>query len=283
MTKKFDALLKHLVEAYPSAWVAGAGWPTDAVVRVIDADVSTVSGGADTVLRVETASPWLLHLEMQTGPDTSLLDRSNVYNTLLGHRYGLPVRTVLVLLHRKADLPRFTGLLEQLDPNGNWYRRFRYQVVRVWQMPVEGVLTGPVGLLPLAPISDVEEGQLPEVVRRMDERLAAVPPALRAELWTSAGLLMGLRFPKAFIVHLLKGVPGMGLEESTTIEWFLEKGEARGYKKTLLWQGTDRFGPPEPAQQAAINALTEDDLEKLEKLVKRVSHVHSWDELLHTP
>src|SRR6266436_1261889 len=112
MSKPFDAILKHLVEAYPAAWAASVGAPADAPVRVIDADISTVSGGADKVIHVEAAIPWLLHLELQTGPDASLLDRAHLYNTLLGYRHGLPVRTVLFLLRRQADSPRFTGLLK---------------------------------------------------------------------------------------------------------------------------------------------------------------------------
>src|SRR5260370_32763457 len=98
MSKPFDAILKHLVEAYPEAWAASVGAPADAPVRVIDADISTVSGGADQVIHVEAAIPRLLHFELQTGPDASLLDRAHPYNTLFGYPPALPGRTVLFLL-----------------------------------------------------------------------------------------------------------------------------------------------------------------------------------------
>ena len=37
--------------------------------RVIDADIATVSGAADKVLRVEARPPYILHLEFVTGHD----------------------------------------------------------------------------------------------------------------------------------------------------------------------------------------------------------------------
>jgi hypothetical protein len=154
--------------------------------------------------------------------------------------------------------------------------------MRVWQVPVDSVLTGGIGLLPLAPISDVDEGRLPEVIRRMDERLTAeVPPSERLQLWSSTVLLMGLRYTKTLAAQLMGGVAGM--EESTTVQWFLERGEARGRKDDLFRLGSKRFGVPQPSQKAAIDALTEDDLEKLKALVDRLLDVSSWDELLNMP
>jgi hypothetical protein len=72
----------------------------------------------------------------------------------------------------------------------------------------------------------------------------------------------------------------MGLEESSTIEWFLDRGDVRGRKDTLLMQGSKRFGPPQPNHMALINALTEDDLEKTKVLLNRLLDVRNWDELL---
>ena len=149
MAKTYDAILKHLVEAYPAAWLAGVGWPTAGPVRVIDADVSTVTAGADKVICVEGEPSWLMHLELQAGPDMELIDRAHLYNVVLRRRHGVPVRSALFLLRREADSPRFTGLLEQLDPAGDWERRWRYRVIRVWQLPSEALLTGGLGLLPL--------------------------------------------------------------------------------------------------------------------------------------
>jgi hypothetical protein len=73
------------------------------------------------------------------------------------------------------------------------------------------------------------------------------------------------------------------MEESTTVQWFLDRGKARGRKEDLLRLGSKRFGPPQPSHEAAINALTEDDLEKLKALMDRLLDAASWDELLAAP
>src|ERR1700722_19013331 len=104
-------------EAYPAGWLKGVGFPTTASVRVIDADLSTVTAAADKGLWVEETPPWLMHLEVQAGPDMDVLDRTHLYSTVLRRRHRIPVQSALVLLRREADSPRFTGLLEHLDPS----------------------------------------------------------------------------------------------------------------------------------------------------------------------
>lgn len=284
MAKTYDAVLKHLVEAYPAAWLKSLGFPTTAPVRVIDADVSTVTAAADKVFWVEETPPWLMHLELQAGPDLDALDRMHLYSTVLRRRHRLPVRSAIVLLRREADSPRFTGLLEHLDPSGDWERRWRYQAVRAWLLPVESLLTGGLGLLPLALVTDEAANQLPEVVRRMDERLAAeVAPDERKTLWTTAFLLMGLRYPPGMAAELLKGAREM--EESSTYQWVIEKGMEKGGKKELLETvidlGTLRFGPPSDAVAAALNSMS--DLARMRRIRHRLLDAADWDDLLGTP
>ena len=48
---QFDATLKDLLEESPAAWPGLVGEPARNV-EVIDADISTLSGAADKVLRV---------------------------------------------------------------------------------------------------------------------------------------------------------------------------------------------------------------------------------------
>ena len=46
-------------------------------------------------------------------------------------------------------------------------------MVRVWEKPVEEVLAGGLGTLPLAPLSNVTEEELPAVIERMKTRIDA--------------------------------------------------------------------------------------------------------------
>src|SRR5581483_1745873 len=131
MAKPFDATLKSLLEASPRDWPALAGYPA-AAAEVIDADVSTISGAADKVLRIPGPPPWLMHLEFQTGPDRSLPRRVHGYNALLEDRHDLPVRSAVILLRPQADLANLTGVYERQFAEEAPYLTFRYQVIRVW-------------------------------------------------------------------------------------------------------------------------------------------------------
>ena len=164
VSKPFDATTKYLLEAHPRDLLEYIGLPAadDYEVEAIDADLSTVTADADKILRVGGPKPSLTHIEAQSGPDTTLDERALHYNVLAGWRHKLRVRSVILLLRPEADSPRWTGLLELSEPDDAPYLVFRYRVIRVWEKPVEDVLAGGLGVLPLAPISDVAESELAE-------------------------------------------------------------------------------------------------------------------------
>src|SRR6266849_275681 len=169
--KPFDPTLKTLVELGPADWTVFAGQPP-APARIIDADIATVSGAADKVLRVEAIPPYLLHLEFVAGHDAADLPTAlHKRNVLLDDRHGLLVRSVVVLLRPAADSPALTGLRQRGFPDELPYNVFGYRVIRVWQVPPDQLLAGGLGTLPLAPISAVTEWQLPAIIEQMEKRL----------------------------------------------------------------------------------------------------------------
>jgi predicted transposase YdaD len=207
---------------------------------------------------------------------------------LLYGRHDLPVHTAVVLLRPEADDPGLTGTVAYQSPHGRGGLEFRYQVVRVWQRPVETLLAGGLGTMPLVPLSDVPRQALPGAIHRMEERLSReAPPADAAKLWAATYILMGLRYRPEFAAQLLKGVRAM--KESSTYQAILAEGRAEGRaegqaveaRKILLRQGTKRFGSPDARTQSAIEAIS--DVERLEQLTERLLDVSSWDELLATP
>jgi hypothetical protein len=186
-----------------------------------------------------------------------------------------------VLLRREADSPRLNGLLEHLDLSGDWERRWRYRVIRVWQLSAEALLTGELGLLPLAPLTDDAEERLRDVVGRVSERLQKEAPGERGETLESMSYwLMGLRYPLELVDELWKGVRGM-LEESSTYQATVEKGQRKTMKNNLLRLGVRRFGPPSAEVAAVLNGT--DDLARLDRMFDRALDVASWDDLLATP
>lgn len=282
MEKKFDVTLKSLLEDSPEDWPALAG-VHDAKVAVIDADVSTISGAADKVLHLHGPPPSLMHFEFQAGPDASLPRRTNVYNAALEDRHDVPVASVVVLLRPEANLRRISGVYERRLPQAaEPYRVFRYQVIRVWELPTASLLSGGLGRLALAPISAVGEAELPSVLREMKHRVARVHDRGRlGRWWTAVYVLMGMRYQDALVEQLLQGV--LGMEESTTYQAIIRKGAAQGAleeaRRLLLQLGLDHFGAEASAAvQARVEAIQ--DLPQLEQLVLRVSQAQSWDELL---
>ena len=281
---QFDATLKAMLEAGPQDWPRLLGAPADRV-EVIDADTSTVSGAADKVLRVHGESDWILHLEFQAGPDAGKPGKLNVYNAILEDRTGLPVRTACILLRPAASLRAYTGAYERHWPGaGGPYRRFEYDVVRVWELPPDRLLAG-VGTLPLAPIGAVSEAEVPRVLREMKARIGKrVRKSLADQLWTSTYVLMGLRYQEAVTSRLFEEV--LGMEESTTYQAIIRKGKIAGAieqaQKMILRQGELRFGLV-PNKKALKALMAIQDVETLERLGERLLTIETWEELLGLP
>jgi predicted transposase YdaD len=297
VSKNFDATTRHLLELDPRAWLAYIGVKTDSPVQLINSDLSTVTAEADKILRVEDATPWLVHLELQSSYDADLPLRLARYNVLLEYRHRLPVLSAAVLLRPEADSGNLSGALQRRLPDGSPYLDFRYRVIRTWQQRPEDLLLGGVATLPLLPLANVEKGQLPEIIRQMDARLEKEVSASEANsLWAATYILMGLRFQREFATQLLQGVRNM--KESTTYQAILEEGEARGLargletgletgllegkateaRRILLRLAHKRFGMPSAAILATVEAIA--DVGRIEELTEKVLDAKSWDELL---
>jgi len=289
MSKLFDALTRSLLEKYPADWLDYLGLIHGEAVRVMNSDLSSVTAEADKVICVDAPQPWLVHIELQAGYDRTLPRRLLRYNALLNVKHDLPVHTVAILLHPGADGPELTGVLRQQSPDGRCRLEFCYHLVRAWEWETEAILAGGVGTLPLAPLSARELDQIPIIVERLKERVdpAAVTAEI-SELWTSAAIMAGLRFPWELIKHCFRGITAM--RESSTIQAFieegrrkgleegLEKGEAREARRIILRLGRKRLGAVDETVQAKLDKIV--DLERLEELTERIDQVSSWDELL---
>jgi hypothetical protein len=280
MPKRFDATGKHLLEAHAGDWTEYLDLQGRKRISVIDANLSTVTAEADKVLRIEDPGPYLAHVELQAGYERHLGQRLLRYNVLLQSRHRLPVQSVVVLLRPQADGPAMTGVVQSRLPGGECYLEFHYKIVRAWQKPVEEVLAGGLGTLPMAPLSDVSPEALPGVIRRMDERLRReTTPAEAATLWTATYVLMGLRYPSDVVTELLQGV--RAVKESSTYQAIVAEGRADGLRKALLIQGRNRFGPPVAEIVMALESIHSE--KRLERLHKRLPEVSNWQELLGAP
>jgi hypothetical protein len=278
--KPFDGSVKDLVELAPRAW---AEWlcpgPISEAVMV-DAELSTVTAAADKVLRVRRpAGDLLVNIAAESGHAGGAPEQSLFYSSLLRHRHGLPVRSVILLLRREANATNLTGRLElrENDTDEEPYLVFRYRVVRLWQEPLGPLLSGPVWLLPVAPLTDEAAGSLEATVERVVARLEAeTPPDVAGKMEEAIYVLMGLRYPYDIISRIAERNARM--RESSYVQGLLADGEVKALRETIIRQGRRKFGEPPATTLRTIGAIT--DLDRLRALTDRILDVSTWDELL---
>ena len=275
MAKPYDATTKELLERHPADWLAFAGLP-QAAVRVVDADLSSFTFAADKVIWVDAPMPYILHVEFQAGPDAALDPRMLLYNVVLRWRHEVPVRTVVILLRREAQLSSMTGHYSDRAGPGSPLD-FHYSLIRAWELPPAQVLAGGLGTLPLAPLTSARREELPEIIGRMRRRLQAEAPRQQAmSLMTAAYILTGLRYPPDVVDELYAGVHEM--EESSTYQAILERGRAEEARAAVILAGRGRLGQPDPRVVVELGKIR--DVSRLEFLIERAGTIASWDELL---
>lgn len=289
--KPFDASLRDVIEIHAFDWAPLLGASHPKRIRVIDSDVSTVTAAADKALLVEDdRGEYVLHPELQSSYDSGLPKRIWWYSSVYHHRIGKPVLSTAVLLRPEADGPEMTGKYKVRVPGRRRaYQIFEYDVLRLWQVPVEKLLAGGVGILPLAPLANDAVARLPDVLRTIDQRLQReAQPDEAEQLRAATSILMSLRHPPGLIHELLKGKWPMWehvLEDSSIIKEYMQRGVKIGeerasakFREVLLHLGEKRFGPPDASTRAAIEALSDPD--RLAALSERVLEAQNWQELL---
>ena len=298
MSKPYDATSRDLLELGPADWVTFFGAPRQAdQVRLVDAELSTVTAEADKVILVEDPLPWILHLEFQTSSERYLPRRLQRYNAMLQERHQKAVATAVVLLRPEAEASTLTGeWIVQTPIVPDW--SFQYRILRVWELDATNLLQSGLSLLSLAPISNIEEADLPSLIDRIKVQLGqSAEPPLQGRLWTAIQILLGLRYEAAFIDQLLTGV--IAMEDSATYQAIIRKGQEQGLRigrqegreegreegriveaiQAILRVGQRRLRTSPPLE--VVNYLeTITELNRLEALLEQAVEMQNWTELL---
>ena len=281
----FDATMKDLIESDPMAWSALGSDQPALRVTVEDGDVSSVTAAADKVLRVEGESgTWLQDLEPESGHAGEAPEKLYLYSTLLAHRHKLPVCSTLLLLRPEANATAANGELRRYYPGEKEpYLIFRYRVVRVWEEPIERFLTGGLGTLPLAVLTDEAMPNPVGVVTRINERLKGLSDAAMAgRMKACTMLLMGLRYTKEQIADVKKDVEMVDLRDNTFIsllrDEFVAEGQLAASRRMILSMSRRKFGSSPEGVEAMLEGIT--DQVKLDALADRLIDVSSWEDLL---
>jgi hypothetical protein len=293
MPKTFDATFKDLVATFPGDFGAAFDLTGSVPLFVDNVELSIVSAATDIVLGRGQPPDAFVILDFQTSWAEDLLSRTLMYNAILHHKKQLPVHSILVLLRPIAHVDQ----LKRGVRYAVWPKRgrtdHRFEVIKLWERPVEEFLSGGLGTLPLAPLCRMQKGitlkkALPGILRRIDERLTAdARPETAGKLWTATFVLTGLRAPSEEMLPLFQGVHGM--KESSTYQYILREGKAEGrvegrveeVRRILLRLGQRRFGTTPAAVKQGLESLN--DLDRMERMADRMLEVASWQELLETP
>ncbi len=286
-------------------------------VSTINTEVSRVqTRQVDLLFRIEAEEPWILHLEAQSTPDPSLPLRLIDYNVAAQLQNEQPVHSGILLLRPEADHPCLTGQHTVYLPASAKRKptiRIDYEVHRLWTMSVDDFLNGPVGLLPLAPLSDITLDQLASTLDTIQGRLGELnDPVRERELLGLTFLLLGLRreYFSAAYDQILRDRTMINWRDSLTAVHLFEEGHQAGIleghqagilegrqagilegrqagilegsmavaRNALLNLGTRRFGAAEPATRALIESS--DDLSALQSATEAILDINSWDELV---
>ena len=146
---------------------------------------------------------------------------------------------------------------------------------------MESLLNAGVGLAPLALLTNEAAADLPAAFVRFDQRLRSpdVSDTVREKLLGSTYVLGGLRYAEDRLLEVYMSLNNI-LEDSTTYQGIMRRGQARGRQDTLLSMARRKFGPPTPQAEAALRAVA--DLPRLERMAERIFDVTGWDDLLAT-
>jgi predicted transposase YdaD len=293
MSTPFDATTKELVRFQPEDWLALLGLPPEPC-ELVDADLATVSTEADRLIQVNSARPYLVHIEFQTGHDGHAVPgRMLRYNVLAGEQTSLSVLSYVILLRPEADSPALTGVVERFRPDGSRYHLFEFGVVRLWKLPVANLLRGGLATLPLALLCDLSATTPENVVQGLEARIEAEARVEeRRKLWASTYLLAGVRYAPEIAGKLLERAVAQ-MKDSMTYQKILADGREEGIaegKAAGMAQGVTvgerllflklarrRLGEPDEGTLARIEAASG---EMIEHWAEELHKVESWTELI---
>lgn len=178
-----DAATKELFDSDPAGWAAllGVTAPPESIRRR-DSELPTTAA-ADRVLRIDTDPPYILDVEFQSTRDPGVPRQLLRYLAALHDKYHLPVRSVLVVLAPPADAEAYTGEYA-VESGGRRVAEFRYEVVRVWELPHDRLPARPLATLPLAPIAEAPPGEVVRVLKRAAVRLQTETTRGRPRTWS---------------------------------------------------------------------------------------------------
>jgi hypothetical protein len=228
----------------------------------------------------------VIDLNFQVDWDKETPLRVLCYNTLLHREHRKPVHSIVIMLRSQGnDLRMDDGYRYSLfEQRGRL--EFYPEVIRIWEQPLEEMLTGGLGLLPLATLAAMpgdltREEALPEILKRIEQRLEREPSSEKLDRllnWTYK--LAGLHFTSEQASAMFWRSSTMWsdvLKKSATHQGTLQEGRVEGVQNMILRLGTKKFGPPDERAKNLLTGIT--NLDQLNQIGDSVLTANSWADL----
>lgn len=278
--KKYDHTLKWIAEQEPSGffeWLMEVLGRKDFVLKEsqISKELAPAARQVDLVWRIVTplGAEALLHIELQLEPDEAMGQRMLEYGMRLYERDHLPILSVVIFLQRTSTLPTPPVVI---DLDGEELVRYRYFVIRLWEVPQERILEKPYPVL--WPLVGLMAGATPDNVAAVGQQIAdtqEIKTPLKEELVGYLGLLAGIQLGNAEVRAALRRHPMVNelWQHSSVAQALKEEGREEGRVEAthdlarLALEG--RFGE---LSDDLLEALGRADEATLRELIKGVAH-----------
>ena len=270
----YDNVCRYLAENFTTdiaTWLLGRPValtelrPSELLLEPIRADSLILLQSADTIL----------HVEFQTKPEGDIFFRLADYRLRAYRRYPQKAMRQVVVYLRKSRSPLVFQTTFEIPST-----RHEFEVVRLWEQPLEPFLNAP-GLLPFAVLSQTDDPAktLQEVARRI-ETIPERPE--QSSVAASAAILAGLVLNKQTIQRILRAEI---VRESVIYQEIKAEGKVEGKVEGRLEEGTAlvlrllqrRVGELEEALEERVRTLS---LEKLEALAEALLDFANEEDLL---
>ncbi|MEL7037879.1 MAG: Rpn family recombination-promoting nuclease/putative transposase [Cyanobacteria bacterium J06592_8] len=279
----YDNVCKFLAETYSSdfsQWLLGESIP---LTQLSPSELQVEPIRADALILLESENT-VLHLEFQTQADPSIPFRMADYRLRVYRRYPQKqMRQVVIYLK-----PSNSELVEQTVfaiPG----TRHEFEVIRLWEQPVEELLQFP-GLLPLAVLGETENRV--QTLREINQQIEAIEnQRQRSNVSAATSILAGLRLEKELIQQILREEI---MKESVIYQEIVAQATAKGRAEGLqqgLQQGRlegeatlilrllrRRIGEIAPDLERTIRELS---VTQLENLGEALLDFNNRDDLLY--
>ena len=256
-----DSPLKHLVNAFITDFAAWLLQFPVREARPLNVELTATTLAADQVFHVTlaTGQPLLLHLEFQgLGSRPPLSWRMLEYMARLAYTHRLAMRSVVFYVGRGAGADD-TGHHQVTDLDGTATLLWRYQVMRLWQMPAEELLALETPAL-LALVGQTRIDQPAVVLPAVVARLRRVPDAERRGRLLTALLAL---LPEEEMITMVERL----LEHDALLldtpylrrirrRWRGREEGALAMRRRAILQALElRFGPPEVVSHQVAEQL----------------------------